>query len=389
MLLKSHKDQAFLKGGGDVAYLFSDTPHIERDADGVPTAFRVFRQGIVELTQDGRGIKGDLTQADLDSVMNYHLAKGNEIPIDCEHFLASLATKLGIEEADLIKTNPLLGEKACAGFCRLQYRGNEIWASITRWSDRARRLLSRAADELYMYFSPMLRGLINPPFRITSITLTNEPAMNRMDNFAMADRPILATFVQQQTKKENTVMKNIIQKLARLLNRDEAAFTAEGQSIEPLLEATASHIETMQTSQATFLSTVKDAIGLTDGQGLDVAAGLVLSLKEKNKADDVALTDLRSRVTAMESVEKDRLVEKLEAEGRLTPALKESPWFKGLDYAALKDWSAAAPVIVATERITRQEVKTGGSKMTEAQKAIADRCGVSHEAFAKTNGLTL
>jgi phage I-like protein len=110
--------------------------------------------------------------------------KGEAIPVDCEHLLQVLADLRGIEEAELVRTEPLLAEKGAAGFVRLTEENGELWAVVEKWAPRARELLSSAGDAIYNYFSPVIRGLRKPPLRVTSFALTNSPAINDLDALA-------------------------------------------------------------------------------------------------------------------------------------------------------------------------------------------------------------
>ena len=67
---------------------------IERDDKGVPTAFRLFAPGEMKLYKDGTLLAGEWTKEDTAAVVAFQKTKGNHLPMDCEHFLATLATAL-------------------------------------------------------------------------------------------------------------------------------------------------------------------------------------------------------------------------------------------------------------------------------------------------------
>ena len=377
----------------------SDSSAVRRDAAGVPTAFRLLKPGVNSLTVDGQIREGQLTSAELQKILDYAALKGELIPVDCEHLLFLLAQLNKVDEGDLMKTEPALGEMAAVGAVALVGENGEIWADCKKWTARARELLTTAGDKMYLYFSPVVRGLTGKegPLRITSIGLTNTPAFNNLDALAAsaeigfgATRALFS--VQQTNNQEKQVVKDLILKLAALVGLDAVALSAEGASLQPLLTALSGKLETLQGDAGKFIAGVKDAIGLKDGQGLDVAAGLIVSLAAARQSDAAALTDARSKITAFETEGKTRLITDLTAAGKLTAAMQKSPWFTGLDFAALKSWGDCAPVVVQPGRVTETGIvreAPGANVMTPAMITIARNCGQKPEDVAKTNGLVM
>lgn len=385
---------------------------VRRDGDGVPTSFRVLKAGHVALTLDGQPVSGELALSDLQSILAWHKSKGEDIPVDCDHLLQKLADKRGVSESELVKASPLLGEKACAGFVALQADGNELWANVTKWTPRARELLSGTGDQVYGYFSPVLRGLKKPPLRITSITLTNNPALNDQDMLAATaeaaagpDLPIAtmsnaramtatgkpSTGDQRVAPTRSRSMKDALKKLAGLLGLDAAALTAEGAALDGLIEKCLAEIERERAARAAFFASVKDSLALTDSSApLDAIAGKILSAIEKGKTDAVALTEIQTRVVALEGKERDRFVDGLKAEGKLTDAML--PWAKKQDLAALRDFAATAPVVVPQTRLVAAGAAATGDdalKLSETDRAVTKLCGNKPEDVARANGLTV
>lgn len=375
----------------DVAILSGDRDgaRVRRDASGLVTAFRLMKVGPWGLTIDGQSVQANVTTDDLRKVQDYFSAKGELVPVDCEHLLAYLATLKGVDESDLIKAEPLLGEKAAAGFVRLvsENNGTELWAQVQTWSDRARELLTLAADKMYLYFSGVLRGLKDGALRLTSIALTNTPAENNQEGLiALCGEESVLVLSAISTTKEKNIM-SWLQKLGALLKKDVATLSADA-ALEPVLQAAHEAVETAQAIFPTLRSQLKDAMTLKGDESPEQLAGLVLSLVEKSKGDVAALTALQGRVKDLETSERARLEERLTTEGKLTDALRQSAWFKGLDYAALKAWGDVAPVVVQMGRITKpddaaRDVKT----LSETGRAIALACGCKPEDVAKANGL--
>lgn len=372
----------------DVLILTANADSVRRDAAGIPVAFRILKPGAQALTLNGQTIQGEITAADITSIRDYFAAKGEAIPVDCEHLLKVLADVRGMDEAALVKAEPLLGEKAAAGFVTLVDENGELWAHVQKWSARAKELLGSMADKMYAYFSPVIRGLKAGPLRITSIALTNTPALNSLDSLAASGEIALGNFLVQKPQEKNM---DAMKKLLALLGLDAAAFAGEKADLTPLFNKAAEQIETLKSATTTFLANVKDALKLTDGQGLKDAAGLIVSLAAKSAGDATALSTLQTKVEGLEKKEFGRKVEELKAAGKLTEAMQGSAWFKGLDYAALCAWSEAAPVVVQTQRIVKpgDTTVTSGDAlvMTAEVSEIAKTCGVDPKKVAEQHGL--
>lgn len=66
-------------------------PTVERDANGVPTAWLLVRAGPVPLRKNGEDYVLELTSKDLSGIVNYQRTSGERIPIDSKHYLHILA----------------------------------------------------------------------------------------------------------------------------------------------------------------------------------------------------------------------------------------------------------------------------------------------------------
>lgn len=370
---------------------------VRRDAEGLVTAFRVLPLGRVKLSIDGQKIEGEITPADLQSILDHFAAKGEDIPVDCEHLLQVLADLKGITEGELVKADPLLGEKAAAGFVRLTQEADGLWATVTKWSARARELLSGNSDKLYQYFSPVLRGLKNPPLRVTSIALTNVPAIAGQDSLAAAAegrqtiRVATADAPNHKPNTEDRIM-DWLKKLAGLVGIDVASLTEDSAAArEPVMQKAAELIESLRAGAAKIRDGLKDALPLTDTDTEDAIVGKILSLVEKGKTDAAALTDLQGKVKDLSGRERDRYIEDLKREGKLTAALV--PWAQKQDMAALVEWAKAAPVIVDPKRTTDPAAARAADAdvlvMSELDIAMARKCGLNPEDVAKANGLKM
>ena len=182
-----------------------------------------------------------------------------------------------------------------------------------------------------------------------------------------------------------------MKRLLALLGLDAAAFSGEKSDLTPLFAKAAEQIETLKGATATFLANVKGALALTDAQGLKEAAGLIVSLAAKASGDATALSALQVQVTALQAGEFARKVAEVKAAGKLTEAMAQSAWFKGLDLAALCAWSEAAPVVVPVTRIVKpsdtQATSADALVMTAELSEIAKNCGVDPKKVAEQHGL--
>lgn len=369
---------------------------VRRDTHGVPTAFRIFSPGPVSITRDGARLSGVVTPEDIAAFVSYHQTKGVDIPVDCEHLLQILADAKGVSESELIAADPILGEKASAGMVSLTEENGELWANVSRWSARARQLLAGAADKIYSYFSPVIRGLKDGPLRITSIALTNYPAIDDQQMIAASDSVAglsgLPRFAvsEHQTPNRSQSMEHL-KKLAQLLGLDAAALTGEKADLSGLFQKALAAIEADRKAIADFISGIKSPLALTDADSsLQSILGKVLSAVEKGKSDSAALTDLQTRLSGLEGKDRDRFVAELKAQGKLTEAML--PWASKQSVAALTDFAATAPVIVPPTRIVNAGDATPAEDslaLTDADKAIGRRMGHSEEEIAKANNLKI
>ena len=360
----------------------SDSSAVRKDAEGVPVAFRVLRRGVNDLTLDGVYHELRLDDEHIRQILDYHRLKGELIPVDAEHYLSDLATRLGVDESDLLAQDPKLGEAAAEGFVRLVGEEDGIWAHVTKWCDRAKNLL-KATDKVYGYFSPVVRGLRNGPLRITSLALTNHPALNQLD--------VLAARGERKIREQTQIgeeMNTQLKKLADLLGFDAVALTGGKPDLAPMLDKAIVVIEDGRAAGAQvneFLGGVKDALELADGQGLDMATGKVLSLAEKAKADAVALSEAQAKISEFEAETKSRLITSLKDEGKLTDAM--TAWAEKQDVAALKEFAENAPVLVKTTRETKPGDKPVDDddtvELSDAEKKICLACGQDPADVAK------
>ena len=129
----------------------ADIP-VERDASGVPVAWRIFKLGVNEITQMNTSYSLDFTGEVFDLIIAYFAEKGSRIPLDSHHFLYHLANRLQVDETEVLKLLP--DGTATFGFGSLEKRPDGLWVTNVEYVTLARDLM---AQGIFRYFSPVLR----------------------------------------------------------------------------------------------------------------------------------------------------------------------------------------------------------------------------------------
>ena len=62
---------------------------VEKDASGVPVAWRLFKVGDNPLTRNGENINLVLSADDMQQIQDYFTEKGVKIPVDSRHYLGN------------------------------------------------------------------------------------------------------------------------------------------------------------------------------------------------------------------------------------------------------------------------------------------------------------
>lgn len=349
---------------------------VQRDGEGVPTAWRLFGFGPVSLTQDGETQSGTFLPQHADEIVAFFKKKGERIPIDCEHFLKVLSDQLGVDEAAAAR---LWGERAAAGSATMEPRPDGLWLTDVKFVPRARLLLG---EGLYRYFSPVIRGLQKPPLRITSVALTNTPALDNLDEIAAtAETAVPPTADSGPTPgKENDMLEAIKKQLGLKPEATPEEITA---AIQALQDGAAG----AKPDELAMAGEVRTSLGLKPGDAPGAVIGAILALKTKADADAVALSALQPRVQTLEAekVARDRqsLIDQGVRSGKLTPALI-SGWADKQDVAALTAFLAAAPVIVAPGQTVRADglpVASDVIALGAEDQAVCRQLGIPEEAM--------
>ncbi len=193
--------------GASVALTASAIPEgVAQGADGLPAGWTLMKQGPLKVFKDGIEINGHLSAEAVDAIVSFHQAKGEKIPIDSEHMLSLVAEKLGLEEADLIAKT---GSRTLAmGFANLiKDADGNIALSDVEWLQPEGAGLMKS--KVFRYCSPVLRGLRADKggLRITSVSMTNNPAIAGMDAIAAtADSPEQAASLKSELAKAKGIL---------------------------------------------------------------------------------------------------------------------------------------------------------------------------------------
>jgi len=185
---------------------YLELSEVERDADQLPVAWRLFRLGDNFLTIDGVPSNLMLSEADLDAIVDYHRSKGVQIPIDSRHVISNLATKVNLDESEILKRLPRLA--GTGGFGSLEKRADGLWITDVKFNPLAAEVLKNG---MIKYFSPAIRGLDGKsPLRVTSVALDNEPKISNVSSLAAseeggADINVLNDAISQLTKEVTTM----------------------------------------------------------------------------------------------------------------------------------------------------------------------------------------
>ncbi len=318
----------------------SDIP-VERDASGVPVAWRIFKLGENSISQGSEIFALEFTPEMFDQIITYFAEKGAKIPLDSKHFLYYLAEKMGVDESAVLKFLP--DGRGTFGFASLEKRADGLWVTNAEYVPLARQLM---AEQIWRYFSPVVRGLVDGRLRVTSVAFVNEPALNNLDAIAASSEflpgriPLSMDEIQgnldalaasaniekNNQKKEKEVMNKLLIAVAGLLAMDSISLGADGDASSDVIEKLKQHKARFdglldgEKKSDDFRKSLCDKLALGADAAPDVVVGKVIALA----ADAGQATQLKARVDAMElSAEKREhaaLIEQGQKKGKLDNA---------------------------------------------------------------------
>lgn len=300
----------------DWVKLTSETPGVLRDENGVPIEWTLLKKGTNPLCQEGKDGAIALSGEHLAAIMDYYNKKGEEIPIDSEHYLYELANQKKMDEGEVLRLFP--GGVAALGYGSLALSGENLRIRV-KWVPAAYEFMK---EKIYKYFSPSLRGIEKGPLRVTSVAMTNIPAINNLD--------ALAASANKQSAgadgKEN--MSKLNKALGRLLRRDGIALEAESKEEDK--DKIALEVE----AKAGLIEQIKTLLGLGADAGIEEVIAALKAETDKAKTADEKQSQLDALAASAEKAEHSRLV----ALGRVERKIVESDmdYISSLDSKALK-----------------------------------------------------
>ena len=339
--------------------LSAETPGVVRDQNGVPVEWTLLRIGSNPICQEGRDGSLVLTAEAMNQIMEYHTKKGELIPLDSEHYLFELANQKHLDEGETLKLFP--GGVAALGFGSLALSGEDLRIKV-KWNPAAYEMLK---EKIYKYFSPVIRGLENGPLRVTSVAMTNTPAINNLDALAasatkLSDRSDMS---DKSDRKGN--MNKLEQALKRLTGRDAVALGAETSEEEK--DKIACEVE----EKASLIEQVKQLLGLDPAASLDEVIAALKAETEKAKSAD----DKQAKIDELAASAEKKAHADLVAKGRAERKIVDSDmdYVNSLDSKALSAYlDHAAPKYPAQLEHKATERKSDAVALSAADRVAID-----------------
>jgi len=351
--------------------LSSGSPGVIRDENDVPVEWTLLRIGPNPICREGRDEVIVLTAEDMRQIIAYHEKKGELIPVDSEHYLFELANQKKLDEAETLKLFP--GGVAALGFGSLMLSGEELRIKV-KWNPAAYEMLK---EKIYKYFSPVIRGLENGPLRVTSVAMTNTPAINNLDALAASATKLSDRSDRSDLSDGKDSMNKLEKALMRLTGRDAVALG--GETSEEEKDKIACEVE----EKASLIEQVKKLLGLKAGATLDEVIAALKAETEKAKSSDEKQAKIDELAASAEKKAHADLVARGRAERKIVDA--DMDYVDSLDSRALSAYlDHAAPkfpsplehkttarkadvVLSAADRIAIDSLRNAGIKDAEKE----------------------
>ena len=303
--------------------LSAETQRVIRDENGVPVEWTLLRIGDNPICQEGKDDNLMLSAEQMQEIIGYHRKKGELIPLDSEHYLYELANQKKVDESEALKMFP--GGVAALGFGSLALSGEELRVKV-KWTPAAYEFMR---EKIYKYFSPVIRGIENGPLRVTSVAMTNTPAINHLDALA-ASANIKPS---DHSDKSGTTggkdrMDKITRAIGKLLMRDNLVLSGEESNEEK--DKIACEIE----EKASLIEQVKKLLNLAPEATLDEVIAALKAETEKAASADEKQEKLDEMAASAEKQAHAALVAKGRAERKIVDA--DTEYVNSLDSKALK-----------------------------------------------------
>lgn len=239
---------------------------------------------------------------------------------------------------------------AAGWFHDMQWRdGKGLYAVGVDWTSTAKQ---RIADREYRYISAVFYyySATGEVLDVVSVALTNTPAIDGLESLDEGELATLSKrFSLPNPDPETTNMATPQEELA--------ALKVTHANTEQSLTALTAERDTLKTSLAA-LTTERDDL----------------------KTQVAALT--KAQADAAQAAEQQKHTDLLNAaltDGRLTPAQK--PWAEKQSLAALTEYLEATGPLPITNKQTGDGHQTSQAALTDEQKTVAAKLGVSEEEF--------
>ena len=333
--------------------LNAESPGVIRDENGVPVEWTLLKTGSNPICREGKDGSLVLSGKAMDQIIGYHAKKGELIPVDSEHYLFELANQKKLDEGETLKFFP--AGVAALGFGRLFLNGKNLRIRV-KWNSKAYEMLK---EKIYKYFSPVIRGFEHGPLRVTSVAMTNTPAINNLDALAASANPLSGP----PDRKE--YMDKLEKALMRLTGRDSIALREETSKEEQ--DRLVREIE----EKALLIELVKQLLGLEDKATLnEVIAALKAEVEKAASAADKQAQIDELAASAEKKAHAD-LVAKGRAERKIVDA--DMDYVNGLDSKALSAYlDHAAPKFPAPLERKVTERKPDAAALSAADRIAID-----------------
>ena len=298
--------------------LSAESPAVIRDANGVPVEWTLLTAGDTHICQEGKPAVLRFTADDLRTMADYFHQKGELIPIDSEHYLFDIAERNRITETDTVRMFP--GGVAAIGYGSLALEGEKLRLKV-KWTDAAYPFLK---EKIYKYFSPVIRGMQQGPLRITSVAMTNTPAINNLPALAARAEPNN----KPNTGRKDFRMKNLNKALCRLTGREKIALSAETEEKET--DEIAAEVE----DKANALEQIRAILGLDPAATTDEIIAALKAEAEKAASADAKQQELDNLAASAERDAHAALVRQGRADRKIVDA--DMDYVNSLDSKALK-----------------------------------------------------
>lgn len=339
--------------------LSAETKDVIRDQNGVPVEWTLLHIGSNPICQEGRDGALVLSAEAMRQIMAYHEKKGEEIPIDSEHYLYELANQKHLDEGETLKLFP--GGVAALGFGSLALSGEELRIKV-KWNPAAYEMLK---EKIYKYFSPVIRGLENGPLRVTSVAMTNTPAINNLDALAASATKLSDRSDRSDLSDGKDSMNKLEKALMRLTGRDAVALGAETSEEEK--DKIACEVE----EKASLIEQVKQLLGLDPAASLDEVIAALKGMDEKARSADEKQAKIDELAASAEKKAHADLVARGRAERKIVDADME--YVNSLDSKALSAYlDHAAPKFPAPLEHKVTERKSDAAALSAVDRIAID-----------------